>query len=106
MGRRVNRGEVWLSEVGGKRRPVLVITRSDVLDVRSMVTVAEVTTSMRGNAVEVPIDHATIGIDRPSVVNCDSLHTVRQSALTTRLGAVDANTLRQVCSAVNYALDC
>jgi mRNA-degrading endonuclease toxin of MazEF toxin-antitoxin module len=46
----VNRGEVWLAEVGRKRRPVLVLTRSEVLDVRSLVTVAEISTVARGLA--------------------------------------------------------
>jgi len=29
----VRRGEVWLAEIGRKRRPVLVLTRSEVIDV-------------------------------------------------------------------------
>ena len=56
----MNRGEVWLAEVGRKRRPVLVLTRSEVLDVRSLVTVAEVSTSARGLAAEVELDHVFV----------------------------------------------
>lgn len=102
----VERGELWLAEVGRKRRPVLVLTRSEVLDVRELVTVAEVTTSIRGIAAEVDIDHARIGIDRPSVVNCDGLHTVMQSSLTKRIGLADDALMRHVCSALTYALGC
>jgi len=102
----VNRGEVWLAEAGGKRRPVLVLTRSPVLEVRSLVTVAEVSTSARGLAAEVDVDHEAIGLDRESVVNCDGLHTVAQSMLTTFVGEVDAATMGRVCSAVSYALGC
>jgi mRNA-degrading endonuclease toxin of MazEF toxin-antitoxin module len=102
----VNRGEVWLAEVGRKRRPVLVLTRTEVLDVRSLVTVAEISTSARGLAAEVSIDHVTAGLDRECVVNADGLHTVAQSTLTTRVGAVDDLTLDDVCRAVNYALGC
>lgn len=102
----MNRGEVWLAEVGRKRRPVLVLTRTEVLEVRSMVTVAEISTSARGLAAEVEIDHVEVGLDRPSVVNCDGLHTVAQATLTTSVGAVDAATLTRVCSAVGYALGC
>ena len=43
----MNRGEVWLAQVGRKRRPVLVLTRTEVLDVRSLVTIAEISTSAR-----------------------------------------------------------
>jgi mRNA-degrading endonuclease toxin of MazEF toxin-antitoxin module len=102
----VRRGEVWLAQVGRKRRPVLVLTRTEVLDVRSLVTVAEISTSARGLAAEVHIDHAEVGLDRESVVNCDGLHTVAQSMLTTRVGAIDEATLGHVCSAVSYALGC
>lgn len=102
----MNRGEVWLAEAGRKRRPVLVLTRREVLDVRSLVTVAEVTRSRRGLAAEVELDHAAIGLDRPSVVNGDGLHTIAQSTLTTHVGDVDPSTLRRVCAAVGYALGC
>ena len=39
----MRRGELWLAQVGRKRRPVLVLTRPEVIDVRELVTVAEVT---------------------------------------------------------------
>lgn len=100
------RGEVWLAAVGQKRRPVLVLTRTEVLDVRSLVTVVEITTSARGLAVEVEIDHTEVGLERESVINGDGLHTVAQATLTTRVGAVDEATLERVCSAVSYALGC
>jgi mRNA-degrading endonuclease toxin of MazEF toxin-antitoxin module len=102
----VNRGEVWLAEVGRKRRPVLVLTRTEVLDVRSLVTVAEVSTTARGLAVEVELDHVAVGLERASVVNCDGLHTVAQSTLTLHVGEVDATTLQRVCAAVSYGLGC
>lgn len=102
----MNRGEVWLAEVGRKRRPVLVLTRAEVLDVRSLVTVAEISTTARGLAAEVAIDHTAVGLDDESVVNCDGLHTVAQTMLTARVGDVDRATLDQVCAAVAYALGC
>ena len=106
MGRRVNCGEVWLAEVGRKRRPVLILTRAEVIDVRSLVTVAEITATMRGLAAEVDINHEDIGLERSSVINCDGLHTVARTTLTHRVGAVDEETLERVCWAVNYALGC
>ena len=105
MGRVVRRGEVWLAEVGNKRRPVLLLTRSEVLDVRALVTVAEISTSRRGLAVEVDFDHDA-GIDQTSVINCDGLHTVAQDSLTGPLGRVDEEVMRRVCSAINYAVGC
>ena len=46
----MRRGELWVAEVGRKRRPVLLLTRSEVLGARDLVTVAEITTSIRGLA--------------------------------------------------------
>jgi mRNA interferase MazF len=102
----VTRGDIWLAQVGGKRRPVLVLTRTEVLDVRALVTVAEVTTSARGLAVEVRIDDEEVGLDRESVINCDGLHTVAQASLTTLVGHAGKETMRKVCAAVSYALGC
>ena len=102
----MTRGELWLAEAGRKRRPVLVLTRTEVLDVRALVTVAEVTTSIRGIAAEVEIDHAQVGLDRSSVINCDGLHTVTQASLTSRIGAVGDDVMNRVCSAILYALGC
>ena len=101
----MRRGEVWLAQVGGKLRPVVVVTRDEVLDVRANVTVAEITTTVRGLTVEVPIDPDS-GIDQASVVNCDGLHTVAQRRLTKRLGSVHDGTLAAICEGVATALGC
>lgn len=102
----MTRGEIWLCQVGRKRRPVLILTRPEVIDVRQLVTVAEITTTARGLTTEVVVDHEAAGLSEPSVVNCDGLHTVAQSSLTARVGAVDRSTLQQVCRAVRNALAC
>jgi mRNA-degrading endonuclease toxin of MazEF toxin-antitoxin module len=106
MGRKLTRGEIWLAQVGRKARPVLVLTRPEVIDVRASVTVAEVTTTIRGIAAEVGLDTEETGVDRPSAINCDGIHTVARSSLTKRIGAVDTETMRKVCSSINYALGC
>ncbi len=102
----MRRGELWLAEVGHKRRPVLLLTRSEVLDARSLVTVAEITTTVRGLAAEVDIDHVEVGLDRPSVINCDGLHTIAQASLSGPIGRVGEGAMRKVCAAVGYALGC
>jgi len=102
----VTRGEIWFAEVGRKRRPVLLLTRSEVIDVRALVTVAEVTTSIRGIAAEVELDHEEAGLHHPSAINCDGLHTITTASLTTYVGSVSDTTMEQVCSAVGYALGC
>jgi mRNA-degrading endonuclease toxin of MazEF toxin-antitoxin module len=102
----VKRGELWLAHVGRKTRPVLVLTRSEVLDVRALVTVAEVTSvidiDLRGETAY----HVGVGLERPSVVNCDGIHTVAQDSLTQRVGQAGEGVMRRVCSAISYALGC
>ena len=106
MGGRVNRGEVWWAEVGSKRRPVVTLTRSEVIDVRAMVTVAEITTRVRGLAVEVPVAESETGVAEASVVNCDGLHTVRRSSLSQRTGELGDREMQAVCRGVTFALGC
>jgi mRNA-degrading endonuclease toxin of MazEF toxin-antitoxin module len=64
----------------------LVLTRPEVIDVRALVTVAEVTTSIRTIAAEVDFEHEDAGLDRPSVINCDGPHTITKTSLTTYTG--------------------
>lgn len=101
----MTRGEIWLAEAGRKVRPVLIVTRAPVIDVRQLVTVAEVTTTIRGLGSEVAIDE-NIGLDEPSVVNCDGLHTIARSSLTSRVGALEGRVLDRVCAAIAYAVGC
>ena len=77
-----------------------------MIDVRDLVTVAEITTSIRGLAAEVDIDQDQTGLDQRSVINCDGLHTVTRSSLTTVVGAADDDTMSKVCWAISYALGC
>jgi len=95
-----------LAQVGRKQRPVLVLTRPEVIDVRVLVTVAEITTTTRGLAAEVEIDHAAVGLTRPSVINCDGIHTVSRASLTGLVGEISDDTMRRVCLAVTYAFGC
>ncbi len=102
----MNRGEIWWAHAGGKRRPVLVLTRPEVIDVRQLVTVAEVTTAIRGLHSEVLIDKPDVGLPLESAVNCDGLHTVRRSTLDECIGELDGGTMNAVCQSVAYALGC
>jgi mRNA interferase MazF len=102
----MTRGEIWLAQAGRQRRPVLILTRPEVIDVRELVTIAEITTSVRGLAAEVKLDHRQAGLDEPSVINCDGLHTIGQASLTRQVGAVDDATMDNVCWAVGYAIGC
>jgi mRNA-degrading endonuclease toxin of MazEF toxin-antitoxin module len=61
---------------------------------------------IRGIAAEVDFDHEQAGLLRPSVINCDGLHTITKASLTTYAGTVGEDTMDLVCGAVGYALGC
>ena len=97
---------MWWAHLGAKRRPVLVLTRPEVIDVRESVTVAEITTTIRGLAVEVPVGETEAELPADSAINCDGLHTIRRSSLTALAGEVSDATMNSVCRAIAYALGC
>jgi mRNA-degrading endonuclease toxin of MazEF toxin-antitoxin module len=94
MGRAVKRGDIWLADVGGKPRPVVALGRDEVLGARTKVTIAEVTTSPRGLAVEVPLD-ADFGLEQVSVVNGDGCATRFEVERTSSIADGTALPVRQ-----------
>ena len=102
----MRRGDVWLAQIGQKLRPVVVLTRDQVIGVRRLVVVAEVTTQARGSHVEVSVDHESVGLDRPSVVNADGIHTIAQTRLTHHVGTLAPSDMSCVCTAVRRAIGC
>ena len=51
----MNRGDIWTVDLGGKagKRPVLIITRQNVLAFLNKVSIAEITTKGKGYPTEV-----------------------------------------------------
>lgn len=77
----IDRGDVFDVDLPeGGRHPVLVLTRQQAIPVLSSVTVAMVTSRIRGHVAEVAIGPEA-GLARSSAVNCDSIHTVSKERL-------------------------
>lgn len=66
-------------------RPAVLLTRPEVLDHRSWISIAPITTTTRGLSVEVPVGPVN-GIDHPSVVSCDDISTVHRDDVGRLLG--------------------
>ncbi|MBA3809516.1 MAG: type II toxin-antitoxin system PemK/MazF family toxin [Solirubrobacterales bacterium] len=66
-------------------RPVLVLTRELVRPHLGTVTVAPITTTVRGLSTEVLLDTAN-GLSAPSVVSCDNVTTIPAEALREQIG--------------------
>jgi mRNA interferase MazF len=104
---RVNRGEIWLYRFPkpDKSRPVLILTRPEVIGLLHTVTVAPITSTIRGLPSEVPIG-TDEGLKKPSAVNLDHLQTIEQSRLRRFVGSLDPTKMRDVCAALSIALGC
>jgi len=97
-------GEIWWAASEDKRRPVLVVTRSEAVGVLTAVVVAPVTRTVRSIPTEV-----SLGSDEGLAVECvatfDNLQRVRRAALTERAG--DLGPRRDdVCLALRALADC
>lgn len=82
----MERGEVWWvdfpSPIG--RRPAVLLSRNQVYDARTSVTLAAVTSTVRHLRVEVDLGEED-GLPRECVVNTDEIHTVPKSRLLNRI---------------------
>ncbi len=102
----MKRGEVWWAQLPAPigRRPVLLLSRDSMPAGRGEITVAYLTTTIRNSAVEVLVTHSE-GMPQDSVVNLDSINTIRKSTLRTRICALSLAKMDEVKSAILEALD-
>ena len=68
-----------------KRRPALILTRPSALPFLHWITVAPITSTVRGITSEVHVG-ARNGLDHDSVVSCDNVMTVRREAIGDTIG--------------------
>ena len=97
-------GEIWWAETEHKRRPVLVVTRSEAVEVLSGVVVAPLTRTVRSIPTEIPLGRED-GLEVECAASFDNLQRIARSALTERIGALDANR-QEICRALAALADC
>lgn len=101
----MNRGDIWLIDLGGKigSRPVVILTRQNVLEYLNKVTVAEITTQGKGYPTEIYINQKA-NLPKPSFIQADNIHTVSKNRLDKYLGTLDPDTMSEVSRRVILAL--
>lgn len=87
-----------------KVRPVLVLTRQVVRPHLTRVTVAPITTTIRGLSTEVPVGRRN-GLDQASVISCDNIVTVPAAALGPQIGYLLPAQEAALTNAVQAAFD-
>jgi mRNA interferase MazF len=70
-----------------KVRPVLILTRELVRPHLRTVTVAPITTTVRGLSTEVSVNTAN-GLTAPSVVSCDNITTIPSDLVGEQIGVL------------------
>lgn len=101
----MRRGEIWWAELGktAGRRPVLLLSRNEAYNVRSLVIVAPVTTRIRKIPSEVPLGVAD-GVPQDCVANLDTITTVPKDCLRNRVAVLSARKLKEIETAIHFSL--
>lgn len=98
-------GEIWWAETAEhKRRPVLVITRSEAIAVLTGIVVAPVSRTVRNIPTEIRLGHDE-GLQLECAASFDNLQPVLRSALTERAGELGIRRA-EICGALRALADC
>jgi mRNA interferase MazF len=87
-----------------KTRPVLILTRELVRPHLTRVTVAPITSTVRGLSTEVPVGRDN-GLDHPSVISCDNVVTIPTTALGCQIGQLLPEQEPALTAALHAAFD-
>jgi mRNA interferase MazF len=103
----IARGDVRLYEFAppDKKRAVVVLTRDSAISYLSNVTVAPITSTIRGVPSEVVIDEGE-GMKAVCAVNLHNLVTVSKARLGKRVARLNSVRMEQICAALRFSLGC
>jgi len=104
---RIARGDVRLYQFAppDKKRPVVVLTRESALGFLSKVTVAPITTTIRGVPSEVELNEED-GMKAPCAVNLHNAITVSQDRLGKPVARLSSLRMNEICAALRFSLGC
>lgn len=107
MATRIARGDIRLYAFAppDKQRPVVVITRDSAIAYLSTVTVAPITSAIRGVPSEVVLNEED-GMKALCAVNLHSPVTVSQNRLGKRVAQLSSLRMNEICAALRFSLGC
>jgi mRNA interferase MazF len=102
----MKRGEVWWANLPAPagRRPVVLVSRDAAYTVRTSITVAPVTRTIRGIPAEVELGRED-GLPARCAINADDLTTIPKALLVRRIVSLLAGRMAEVETAIRFALD-
>lgn len=101
----MNRGDVcWYTfKTPDKKRPVLVLTRDSAIAVLNSVTIAPITSTIRGIPTELVLTEED-GLPHSCAANFDNLQTVPKSQIGDRITQLSRRKMKEAAAAVSFAL--
>jgi mRNA interferase MazF len=107
MAGRIARGDVRLYAFAppDKNRPVVVLTRDSAIAYLSTVTIAPITSTIRGVPSEVVLNEEE-GMKTSCAVNLHNAVTVSQDRLGKRVTHLSAVRMNEICAALRFSLGC
>ena len=101
----MNRGDIWMVDLGGKagKRPVVIITRQNVLEFLNKVSIAEITSKGKGYPTEVYVGQKA-NLPKLSFIQTDNIHTIPKHRLVKYVGTLDSHTMQEVSKKIVLAL--
>jgi mRNA interferase MazF len=99
------RGEIrWcVFKEPDKRRPVLILTNNELIPKLTQITVAQITTTLRGNDAEVWLDESD-GMIEECAINLTNLKTVPKEKIGVFITHLSEEKMNEVFEAVKFAL--
>jgi mRNA interferase MazF len=107
MAGRIARGDVRLYQFAApdKQKPVLVLTRNSAISYLATVTVAPITSTIRGVPSEVVLGEED-GMKSSCAIDLHSPITISQVRLGKRVAQLNSSRMGEVCAALRFSLGC
>jgi mRNA interferase MazF len=101
----MNQGDVyWYTfKEPDKRRPVVILTRNSAIAFLTSITIAPITSTIRGIPTEVMLSQAD-GLVGDCAINLDNIQTVQKSKMGSFLSHLSVRRMREVRKAIEFAL--
>lgn len=102
----MHRGEIWRAELDSPigRRPVLLLSRNSAYEVRTSITIAPITRTIRDIPSYVKLDQKD-GMPVKCAVDLDDIATVPKERLTEKITELSPDRMQDILHAITYALD-
>jgi mRNA interferase MazF len=103
----IARGDVRLYRFSppDKERPVVILTRDSAIRYLSTVTVAPITSTIRGVPSEVVLNQED-GLKKQCAVNLHNAVTVSQQRLGPRISRLNTRRMDEICMALRFSIGC